>query len=180
MWLYAGGVSLILSDLWFGTVSSDWITCNRIYSGALSEITWPYQDPKGAKKFSWWLCHSLFTGHFDCRVCFVVDGCPTAGLMSYVTGFILKLHIESHEIIDLKISNHYNHLSIVSTQMKFTQKVDYFTMSESFPSTNFCWQKFPPNKIEQFGWLDIRCSIRDTYIRWVAGDGLVGKCYSSK
>ena len=40
----------------------------------------------------------------------MVDDCPTVGLMSYVTGFILKLHIGSYEIIDVKISNHYTHL----------------------------------------------------------------------
>ena len=37
--------------------------------------------------------------------------------------------------------------------MKLTQKVDHFTVSESFPSTSCCSQKFPPNKIEKkAGW----------------------------
>ena len=31
--------------------------------------------------------------------------------------------------------------------MKLTQKVDYFTVFESFPSTSCCSEKFPPNKI---------------------------------
>ena len=47
-------------------------------------------------------------------------------------------------------------------QTKLTQKVDHFTMFESFPS---CSQKFPPN----FGWLDMRGSIRDDFIGWVVG-----------
>ena len=33
--------------------------------------------------------------------------------------------------------------------MKLTQKVDHFTVFESFPSTSCCSQKFPPNKIEK-------------------------------
>jgi len=64
--------------------------------------------------------------------------------------------------------------------MKLTQKVDHFTVFNSFPSTSCCLQKFPPNKVETFGWLDVRGSIRDVYIGWVAGDGLAGKGYSSK
>ena len=63
--------------------------------------------------------------------------------------------------------------------MKHTQKVDHFTVFESFPSTSCCSQKFPPNKIEKIGWLDVRSSIRDIYSRWVAGDGLAEKGYSS-
>jgi len=41
-------------------------------------------------------------------------------------------------------------------------------------------QKFPPNNIEKVGWLDVRGSIRDVYIGWMAGDGLAGKGYSLK
>ena len=37
---------------------------------------------------------------------------------------------------------------IVNTQMRLTQKVDHFTVIESFPSTSWCSQKFTPNKIE--------------------------------
>ena len=33
--------------------------------------------------------------------------------------------------------------------MKFTQKVDHFTVFESFPSTSCSSHKFPPNKIEK-------------------------------
>ena len=46
-------------------------------------------------------------------------------------------------------------------------------MFESFPSTSCCSQKFPPNKIEKIGWLDVRGSIKDDYSGWVGGgDGL--------
>ena len=66
-------------------------------------------------------------------------------------------------------------------RMKFAQKVDQF---ESFPSTSCCLQKFPPNKMEKFGWLDMRGSIRDVYlfiyIWWAVGDGLAGKGFISK
>jgi len=34
---------------------------------------------------------------------------------------------------------------------KLTQKVDHFTVFESFPSTSCCSQKFLPNEIEKFG-----------------------------
>ena len=68
----------------------------------------------------------------------------------------------------------------MSTQIKLTQKVDHFTVVESFPSTSCFSQKFLPNKIEKYGWLDVRGSIRDVYIRWVTGDGLARKGYSSK
>ena len=53
--------------------------------------------------------------------------------------------------------------------MKLTQKVDYFTVFESFPSTSCCSQKFPPNKIEKTDWLDVRSSVRDVYIGKVWG-----------
>jgi len=53
--------------------------------------------------------------------------------------------------------------------MKLTKKVDHFTV----------FQKFPPNNLEEkIGWLDMRGSIRDVFIGWVAGDGLAGKGYS--
>jgi len=64
--------------------------------------------------------------------------------------------------------------------MKLTQKVDHFTVFNSFPSTSCCSQKFPPNNFLKIGWLDVRGSIRDVFIGWVAGDGLAGKDYSSK
>ena len=37
---------------------------------------------------------------------------------------------------------------ILSMQIKLTQKVDHFTVIESFPSTSCCLQKFPSNTIE--------------------------------
>jgi len=38
-------------------------------------------------------------------------------------------------------------------QTKHTQKVDHFTVFESFPSTSCCSQKFMPKKIENLaGW----------------------------
>ena len=64
--------------------------------------------------------------------------------------------------------------------MKLTQKVDHLTVLKSFPSTSCCSQKFPPNYFEKIGWLDVRGSIREVFIGWVEGDGLVGKRYSSK
>ena len=52
----------------------------------------------------------------------------------------------------LKILKHcYNQPRIVSMQTKLTQKVDYFTVFESFPSTSCCSQKVPPNKLA--GWM---------------------------
>ena len=81
----------------------------------------------------------------------------------------------------LKILKHYNQSKIVSTRTKLTQKVDHFTVFESFPSTSCCSHKFLPNKIKKkIGWLDMPGSIRDVYIGWVVGDVLAGKDYSSK
>ena len=51
-------------------------------------------------------------------------------------------------------------------------------MIKSFPTTSCCSQKFPPNKIEKFGWLDMRGSIR--YVYTEAGDWLAGKYCVSK
>ena len=59
--------------------------------------------------------------------------------------------------------------------MKLTQKMDHFTAFKSFPSTSCCSQKLLPNKIETFGQLDVRGSIRNVYIGWVVGDGIVDK-----
>ena len=59
--------------------------------------------------------------------------------------------------------------NLVSPQMKLTQKVDHFTVLKSFPSTNCCSQKFPLNKIEKIGQLDVRGSIRDDFIGWGRG-----------
>ena len=39
----------------------------------------------------------------------------------------------------------------MSTPMKLTQKVDHFTVFESFPSTSCCSHKFPPKKLA--GWM---------------------------
>ena len=76
-----------------------------------------------------------------------------------------KLHIGSYEIIDFKdFKALYNQPRIVSTWTKLTQKVDRFTVFESFPSTSCCSQKFPPNKIKKIGWFDVWGSIRDVYI----------------
>ena len=63
----------------------------------------------------------------------------------------------------------------MSTLTKLTQKVDHFTVFESFPCASCCSQKFLPNKTEIFGWLDVRGSIRDVNIGWVAGNGLAGR-----
>jgi len=52
---------------------------------------------------------------------------------------------------------------------KLTQKVNHFTVFESFPSTSCCSQKFLPNKIKKLGWLDVQGSIRNAYIGWVVG-----------
>ena len=35
--------------------------------------------------------------------------------------------------------------------MKLTQKVDHFTVFNSFSSTNGCSQKFPPNNLDAWG-----------------------------
>jgi len=61
--------------------------------------------------------------------------------------------------------------------MKLTQKehVDHFSVFKIFPSTSCCSQKFLPNNLENFGWLDVRSSIRDVFIELGAGDGLAGK-----
>ena len=64
--------------------------------------------------------------------------------------------------------------------MKLKQKVDHFTVFESLPSTSCCSQKFPTNKIEKNGWLDVQGSTGDVYIGWVVRNGLEGKGYSSK
>ena len=53
--------------------------------------------------------------------------------------------------------------------MELTQKVDHFTVFESFPTTSCCSQKFPLNKIEKIGCLDLQGSIRDVNIGWVVG-----------
>ena len=53
--------------------------------------------------------------------------------------------------------------------MKLTEKVEHFTVFESFPSTSCCSQKFPPKNLEKIGWLDVRGSISDVFIGWVGG-----------
>ena len=68
----------------------------------------------------------------------------------------------------------------MNTWKKLTQKADHFTVFESFPSTSCCSQKFPLNKIEKFGWLEMWGSIRDVFIGFVVGDGLTRKGYCSK
>jgi len=64
--------------------------------------------------------------------------------------------------------------------MKLTQKVDHLTVFKSLPSTSYCSQKFMPNNLQKIGWLDVRGSIRDVFIRWMVGDGLEGIGYSSE
>jgi len=59
--------------------------------------------------------------------------------------------------------------------MKLMQKVDHFTVSNSFPSTSCCSQKFRLNNLEKIGWLDVQGSIRDVFIGWGVGDGLARK-----
>ena len=67
-----------------------------------------------------------------------------------------KLHIGSYEIISiLKISIQYNQPRIVSTRVKLAQKVDHFTVFNSFPSTSGYSQKFPLNNLQKNGWLDV-------------------------
>jgi len=58
--------------------------------------------------------------------------------------------------------------------MKVTQKVDHFTVFNSFPSTSGCSQKFPIT-YKKIRWLDVRGSIRDVFIGWVGGGVLAGK-----
>ena len=87
----------------------------------------------------------------------------------WIYGNRFKSHIVSYKIIDFK---HYNQPKIVSTLTKLTQNIDHFTVFESFPSVSCCSQKFLPNKIGKIGWLDMRGSIRDVYIGWVAGKTL--------
>ena len=65
-----------------------------------------------------------------------------------------KSHIGSYEIIDLK---HYNQPRIVSM---WTKRRPFHCL----PSTSCYSQKFLPNKIKKFGWLDVQGSIRDVYI----------------
>ena len=51
--------------------------------------------------------------------------------------------------------------------MKLTQKVDHFTVFNSFPSTSGCSQKFPPNNID--GWTCEVVSGMFLLGGWVAG-----------
>ena len=95
----------------------------------------------------------------------------------YVTGFMKTVPNRTLEVTILNILKHHNQPRIVSTWKKLTQKADHFTVFESFPNTSCRSQKFPLNKIEKFGWLDMWGSIRDVYIGFVVGDGLG---YSSK
>jgi len=48
VWLYAGGVSLILPDVWFGTVSLDYVTHIYIYA------------PLNGQKSFWWVLFVTF------------------------------------------------------------------------------------------------------------------------
>ena len=87
-------------------------------------------------------------------------------ICDWIYGNRFKSHTGSYEINDFKILKHYNQPRIVSTQRKLTQKVDHFTVFNSLPNTSCCSQKFPPNKLENIGWLDMRGSIRDVFIGW--------------
>ena len=53
--------------------------------------------------------------------------------------------------------------------MKLTQKLDHFTVFESFPSTSCCSQKFLPNNSEKIHRLDVQGSITDVFIGWGRG-----------
>jgi len=94
-----------------------------------------------------------------------------ADLVIYVSGFMktfpnCTLEVTRYSI--LKILKQYNQPKIEHAK-KLTQKVDYFTAFENFPSTE-CWsQNLLYKKLEKFGWLDVSGSIRDVYIGWVAG-----------
>jgi len=116
----------------------------------------------------WYMIHNI-----SCRIT-----CACSAILDLWKPFqIAHWKLRDNRLKDLK---HYNQPRIVSTWTKLTQKVDCFTVFKSFPSTSCCWHKFSPKKIEKIGWLDVRGSIRDVYIEWVAGDGLAGKDYSSK
>ena len=55
-------------------------------------------------------------------------------------------------------------------QIKLTQKIDQFTVIESFPSTSCCLQKFPPNTTENLaGWMSEEVSEMHAQVGWVAG-----------
>ena len=58
----------------------------------------------------------------------------------------------------------------MSTQKKLTQKVDHFTVFESFPSTSCCSQKFMPNDRKNLAaWMFEVVSGMFTLGGWVAG-----------
>ena len=65
-------------------------------------------------------------------------------ICDWIYGDRSKSHIRSYEIIDFK---DYNQPRVVSMPMKLSQKVDHFTVFNSFPSTGGCSQKFPPNNL---------------------------------
>ena len=56
----------------------------------------------------------------------------------HIYGNHFKSHIGNYEIINLKILKYYNQPRIVSTRMKLTQKLNRFTLFESFPSSSCC------------------------------------------
>ena len=53
-----------------------------------------------------------------------------------------KPHIGSYKIIGFK------GITSQATRIKLTQKMDHFTVFNSFPSISCCLMWFPPNKIE--------------------------------
>ena len=65
-------------------------------------------------------------------------------ICDWIYGNRSKSHIGSSI---LKILKHYNQPRIVSTQMKLAQKIDHFTVFESFSCTSCCSHKFLPKKI---------------------------------
>jgi len=59
---------------------------------------------------------------------------------------------------------------MILTRMILTQKVDHFTVFESFPSTSCCSQKFPPNN-----WLVGRARLYQGCLHWLGGGGWTGR-----
>ena len=85
-----------------------------------------------------------------CTIFSVIEAISSLGTYAYATGFmetVPNCTLEVTRLSILKISIHYNQPRTVSTRMKVTQKVDHFTVFNSFPSTSGCSQKFPPNNL---------------------------------
>ena len=62
--------------------------------------------------------------------------------------------------------------------MKLTQKVDWFIVIQSFPSTSFCLYKFLPNKIENLA--SCKNEVILEMLTLGGGDGMRDKGWSTK